>query len=114
MISAVRNSTVLLPAGSDVPAQGATVRFSWGALRASPDGNGSMSTATLRTGAILPGRGGVGGALSDAFWRNPKLLLFVMLTPPLLWLWHQSIWASLFALLVQSFFFESTNFPDWS
>jgi putative spermidine/putrescine transport system permease protein len=36
--------------------------------------------------AILPGRGGVGGALSDAFWRNPNLLLFVMLTPPLLWL----------------------------
>ena len=64
-----------------------------------------MSATTLRTGAgaILPGRGGVGGALSDAFWRNPKLLLFVMLTPPLLWLGIIYL-GSLFALLIQSFF----------
>jgi putative spermidine/putrescine transport system permease protein len=62
-----------------------------------------VSAATLRTGAILPGRGGVGGALSDAFWRNPKLLLFVMLTPPLLWLGIIYL-GSLFALLIQSFF----------
>lgn len=62
-----------------------------------------MSAATLRAGAILPGRGGVGGALSDAFWRNPKLLLFVMLTPPLLWLGIIYL-GSLFALLIQSFF----------
>ncbi|MDZ7600711.1 MAG: ABC transporter permease [Hoeflea sp.] len=62
-----------------------------------------MSTATIRAGAILPGRGGVGGALSDAFWRNPKLLLFVMLTPPLLWLGIIYL-GSLFALLLQSFF----------
>ncbi|MBU4529081.1 MAG: ABC transporter permease [Hoeflea sp.] len=62
-----------------------------------------MSTATIRAGAILPGRGGMGGALSDAFWRNPKLLLFVMLTPPLLWLGIIYL-GSLFALLIQSFF----------
>jgi putative spermidine/putrescine transport system permease protein len=52
---------------------------------------------------MLPGRGGLGGALSDAFWRNPKLLLFVMLTPPLLWLGIIYL-GSLFALLIQSFF----------
>ena len=62
-----------------------------------------MSATTLRPGAILPGRGGMGGALSDAFWRNPKLLLFVMLTPPLLWLGIIYL-GSLFALLIQSFF----------
>jgi putative spermidine/putrescine transport system permease protein len=33
------------------------------------------SAASAPAAAILPGRGGVGGALSDAFWRNPKLLL---------------------------------------
>ncbi len=53
--------------------------------------------------AILPGRGGVFGALSDAFWRRPKLLLFIMLAPPVLWLGVVYI-GSLLALLVQSFF----------
>lgn len=63
-----------------------------------------MSSATSApTAAILRGRGGLGGALSDAFWRNPKLLLFVMLTPPLLWLGIIYL-GSLFALLIQSFF----------
>lgn len=62
-----------------------------------------MNTATLQSTAILPGRGGFGGALSDAFWRNPKLLLFLMLTPPLLWLGIIYL-GSLFALLIQSFF----------
>ena len=52
---------------------------------------------------ILPGRGGVFGALSDAFWRKPKLLLFLMLAPPVLWLGVVYI-GSLLALLVQSFF----------
>lgn len=61
------------------------------------------SAASAPTAAILRGRGGLGGALSDAFWRNPKLLLFVMLTPPLLWLGIIYL-GSLFALLVQSFF----------
>ncbi|MDR7146044.1 ABC transporter permease [Rhizobium sp. BE258] len=53
--------------------------------------------------SILPGRGGFFGSLSDAFWRHPKLLLFLMLTPPLLWLGIIYI-GSLIALLLQSFF----------
>jgi putative spermidine/putrescine transport system permease protein len=53
--------------------------------------------------SILPGRGGFFGRLSDLFWRRPKLLLFLMLTPPLLWLGIIYI-GSLMALLVQSFF----------
>ncbi len=53
--------------------------------------------------AILPGSGGVRGALSDLFWRKPKLLLLLMLLPPVLWLGIVYI-GSLFALLLQSFF----------
>ncbi|GLS31431.1 putative spermidine/putrescine transport system permease protein [Mesorhizobium albiziae] len=53
--------------------------------------------------AILPPRGGLFGSLSDTLWRNPKLLLFLMLTPPLLWLGVVYLGA-LFALLLQSFF----------
>ncbi|MDX8477087.1 ABC transporter permease [Mesorhizobium sp. VK24D] len=53
--------------------------------------------------AILPGSGGMRGALSDLFWRRPKLLLFLMLMPPLLWLGIVYI-GSLIALLLQSFF----------
>ncbi|MBB4191431.1 putative spermidine/putrescine transport system permease protein [Rhizobium aethiopicum] len=53
--------------------------------------------------SILPGRSGVFGRLSDAFWRHPKLLLFLMLAPPLLWLGIIYI-GSLIALLLQSFF----------
>ena len=41
--------------------------------------------------------------LSDLFWRRPRLLLAVMLAPPLLWLGIVYI-GSLLALLVQSFF----------
>ncbi|MBB4167051.1 ABC transporter permease [Rhizobium sp. BK538] len=59
--------------------------------------------AQLRETSILPGRGGFFGRLSDAFWRRPKLLLFLMLTPPLLWLGIIYI-GSLIALLLQSFF----------
>jgi putative spermidine/putrescine transport system permease protein len=55
------------------------------------------------TPAVLPGRGGLSGALSDLFWRRPKFLLFLMLTPPVLWLGIVYI-GSLFALLAQSFF----------
>lgn len=67
-----------------------------------------MTTTTLPVStpanpAILPGRGGFFGALSDAFWRRPRLLLFLMLAPPLLWLGVVYI-GSLFALLLQSFF----------
>ena len=53
--------------------------------------------------AILPGRGGVFGALSDVFWRQPRLLLLLLLAPPALWLGIIYL-GSLFALLVQSFF----------
>ncbi|UVK39091.1 ABC transporter permease [Mesorhizobium sp. AR10] len=53
--------------------------------------------------AILPGSGGLRGALSDLFWRKPKVLLLLMLLPPVLWLGIVYI-GSLFALLLQSFF----------
>jgi len=53
--------------------------------------------------AMLPPRGGVFGALSDALWRRPGLLLFLMLLPPVLWLGVVYL-GSLFALLLQSFF----------
>jgi putative spermidine/putrescine transport system permease protein len=53
--------------------------------------------------AILPAATGMRGVLSDAFWRKPKLLLFLMLLPPVLWLGIVYI-GSLFALLLQSFF----------
>ncbi|MER8572870.1 ABC transporter permease [Mesorhizobium sp. M1338] len=53
--------------------------------------------------AILPGSGGLRGALSDLFWRKPKVLLLLMLVPPVLWLGIVYI-GSLFALLAQSFF----------
>jgi putative spermidine/putrescine transport system permease protein len=47
--------------------------------------------------------GGLLDRLSSTFWRRPKLLLFLMLAPPLLWLGIIYI-GSLFALLAQSFF----------
>ena len=53
--------------------------------------------------AVLAARNGVLGALSDLFWRKPKLLLFLMLLPPVLWLGIVYL-GSLFALLLQSFF----------
>ncbi|TIT67835.1 MAG: ABC transporter permease, partial [Mesorhizobium sp.] len=40
---------------------------------------------------------------SDLFWRRPKLLLLLMLLPPVLWLGIVYV-GSLFALLAQSFF----------
>lgn len=60
-----------------------------------------MSTAS--TSAILPGRNGLTGRLSDLFWRRPNLLLVLMLVPPLLWLGIIYVGA-LIALLLQSFF----------
>ena len=60
-----------------------------------------MSTVTDTS--ILAGRQGPSGRLSDFFWRNPKILLLLMLTPPLLWLGVIYL-GSLFALLLQSFF----------
>ncbi|WP_353643162.1 ABC transporter permease [Mesorhizobium sp. WSM2239] len=59
--------------------------------------------AAARSVAILPSRGGVVGALSDLFWCRPRLLLFLMLAPPVLWLGIVYL-GSLFALLLQSFF----------
>ncbi|RUZ70596.1 ABC transporter permease [Mesorhizobium sp. M7A.F.Ca.US.006.01.1.1] len=53
--------------------------------------------------SVLPGSGGLRGALSDLFWRKPKVLLLLMLLPPVLWLGIVYI-GSLFALLAQSFF----------
>ena len=53
--------------------------------------------------AILARRDSPSGRLSDFFWRNPGILLFLMLTPPLLWLGVVYL-GSLFALLLQSFF----------
>ena len=66
----------------------------------------NAADAVLRpdaVGAILPDRGGIWGHLSDTFWRKPKLLLFLMLAPPVLWLGIVYL-GSLFALLLQSFF----------
>jgi len=53
--------------------------------------------------AILPGRGGLFGGLSDLFWRRPKVFVFLLLTPALLWLGIVYL-GSLFTLLLQSFF----------
>jgi putative spermidine/putrescine transport system permease protein len=61
-------------------------------------------TATAEAGAILPGRGGIFGALSDLFWRRPKLLIFLMILPAVLWLGIVYV-GSLLALLLQSFFY---------
>jgi putative spermidine/putrescine transport system permease protein len=53
--------------------------------------------------AILPGRQGFLRRLADTLWRHPRLLLLLMLAPPVLWLGVIYL-GSLFALLVQSFF----------
>ena len=44
-----------------------------------------------------------GGRVSDTFWRKPRLLLALLLVPPVLWLGIVYL-GSLFALLAQSFF----------
>ncbi|MCZ4282462.1 ABC transporter permease [Kiloniella laminariae] len=60
-----------------------------------------MSRAfTVQPGSVHTG---VAGRLSDLFWRRPKLLLALMLAPPLLWLGIIYV-GSLFSLLLQSFF----------
>lgn len=53
--------------------------------------------------AILPGRQGALHRLADTLWRHPRLLLILMLAPPVLWLGIIYL-GSLGALLVQSFF----------
>lgn len=63
-----------------------------------------MSAAAQSTSpAILASRGGMLGAISDFLWRNPRIFLFLMLLPPVLWLGIIYL-GSLFALLLQSFF----------
>lgn len=52
--------------------------------------------------ATLPVRG-LGDRLSDLFWRRPRLLLLLLIAPPLLWLGVVYL-GSLFALLLQSFY----------
>ncbi|MBO6541090.1 MAG: ABC transporter permease [Rhizobiaceae bacterium] len=63
----------------------------------------SVTAAGAGAPIIMDGRRGPLGRLSDLFWRNPRLLLFLMLTPPMLWLGIVYV-GSLFALLLQSFF----------
>ncbi|MCB1416635.1 MAG: ABC transporter permease [Nitratireductor sp.] len=58
---------------------------------------------TARTSVIGAGRAGIAGRLSDIFWRNPHIMLALLLAPPLLWLGVIYL-GSLFALLIQSFF----------
>lgn len=62
-----------------------------------------MSAITPPTTAVEREGGGTLDRLSTVFWRRPRLLLFLMLTPPLLWLGIIYV-GSLFALLAQSFF----------
>lgn len=52
--------------------------------------------------AVLPMRG-VGDRLTGVFWRRPNALLWLMVTPPLIWLGVVYL-GSLAALLVQSFY----------
>ena len=52
--------------------------------------------------AILPERG-LADRLTAVFWRHPRVLLALLLTPPLLWLGVVYL-GSLAALLLQSFY----------
>lgn len=52
--------------------------------------------------AILPDRG-LGDRLTALFWRSPSVLLWLLITPPLLWLGVVYL-GSLAALLLQSFY----------
>ena len=52
--------------------------------------------------AILPARG-LADRLTGVFWRHPRVLLALLLTPPLLWLGVVYL-GSLVALLLQSFY----------
>ena len=52
--------------------------------------------------AILPAKGAA-DRLTGLFWRRPRLLLLLLITPPLLWLGVVYL-GSLFALLLQSFY----------
>ena len=56
----------------------------------------------MTSSAILPARG-LADRLTAVFWRRPRLLLALLLTPPLLWLGVVYL-GSLAALLLQSFY----------
>ena len=56
-----------------------------------------------------PDRGGISGHLSDTFWRKPRLLLSLMLAPPVLWLGIVYL-GSLLALSCRAFS-RSTSSP---
>jgi putative spermidine/putrescine transport system permease protein len=62
-----------------------------------------MSEVALAGGVVERRRGGVLRALSDTLFRRPRLLLLILLGPPLLWLGVVYV-GSLVALLAQSFF----------
>ena len=62
-----------------------------------------MSTIAATSGAVLANRRGWLGGVSDFFWREPKIFVFLLLTPALLWLGIVYL-GSLLALLLQSFF----------
>jgi putative spermidine/putrescine transport system permease protein len=57
----------------------------------------------MSLGSISLEGGGFLRRLSDSFFRHPRLLLFLLLAPPLTWLGIIYL-GSLFALLLQSFF----------
>ncbi|MFN0114929.1 MAG: ABC transporter permease [Paracoccaceae bacterium] len=61
-----------------------------------------MSVTVSASGAILPERG-PGDRISAVFWRRPNLLLFLLVSPPLIWLGLVYL-GSLAALLLQSFY----------
>ena len=67
---------------------------------------------TSPTPAILPERG-LGDRLTAIFWRHPRLLLAVLLTPPLLWLGLVYL-GSLAALLLQSFYSIDEAEAPWN
>lgn len=62
-----------------------------------------MSTIAATSGAVLSNNRGWFGSVSDFFWREPKLFVFLLLTPAALWLGIVYL-GSLLALLLQSFF----------
>ncbi|MDH3219176.1 MAG: ABC transporter permease [Gammaproteobacteria bacterium] len=57
----------------------------------------------LPVGVISPGRQSLLRGVADTLWRHPRLLLLLLLAPPVLWLGVIYL-GSLAALLVQSFF----------
>ncbi len=53
--------------------------------------------------AFISRNTGLSGRISDALWRKPSMLIFLLILPPALWLGIIYL-GSLFALLAQSFF----------